>query len=164
LERTASGAVRAVPTGEQDVIAAGLVVRSVGYQGRAVAGVPFDERRGIVPNIEGRVLSDGSPLPGVYTTGWIKRGASGVIGTNRKCAQETVAHLVADFAAGRLSAPVRSRGDLCSLVRDRQPQAVDLGGWRSIDAVERSAGVLIGSPRRKISTIPGLLTAAKANR
>jgi ferredoxin/flavodoxin---NADP+ reductase len=160
LEHLASGGVGAVPTGREEFIEASLVVRSVGYRGRAIPGLPFDERRGVLPNDEGRVLDEGSPMTGIYTTGWIKRGPSGVIGTNRTCAQETVAHLVADFAAGRLVAPVCSRADLVALVRRRQPGVIDLAGWRSIDGAERRAGAATGSPRRKITTIPGLVEAA----
>jgi ferredoxin/flavodoxin---NADP+ reductase len=160
LEHSASGGVNAVPTGYGEIIEASLVVRSVGYRGRAIPGLPFDERRGVIPNDEGRVLDEGSPMTGVYTTGWIKRGPGGVIGTNRTCAQETVAHLIADFAAGRLVAPVCSRADLVALVPRRQPDVVDLAGWRAIDDAERRAGAATGSPRRKITTVPGLVEAA----
>lgn len=160
LERSSSGAIRAMPTGDEEVVDTGLVIRSVGYRGRAIPGVPFDDDRGTVPNAEGLVLEDGSPMAGVYTTGWIKRGPSGVIGTNRTCAQETVAQLLADFAGSHLAAPEHTRAELNPLVRERQPDVVDLAGWRSIDRSERQAGQANGSSRRKITTTPELVTAA----
>ena len=96
-----SGGIRAVPTDEREVIPCGLVLRSVGYRGMAMPGFPFDEGRATIRNDGGRVLDDaGVPIPGVYCTGWIKRGPSGVIGTNKKDATETVELLLED-AAGR---------------------------------------------------------------
>ncbi|MDL4816283.1 FAD-dependent oxidoreductase [Actinomadura opuntiae] len=98
---------RVEPTGERETLDAGLVLSSIGYRGTAVPGVPFDEARGVMPNAGGRVLAEpgGAVLPGVYATGWIKRGPTGFIGTNKQDAMETVRHLVEDYAQGRLSAP-----------------------------------------------------------
>ncbi|GAA2131666.1 FAD-dependent oxidoreductase [Actinomadura napierensis] len=98
---------RVEPTGERETLDAGLVLSSIGYRGTAVPGVPFDEARAVMPNAGGRVLTepDGAVLPGVYATGWIKRGPTGFIGTNKQDAMETVRHVVDDYAAGRLSAP-----------------------------------------------------------
>ncbi|MEU2038023.1 FAD-dependent oxidoreductase [Nocardia niwae] len=123
------GRVRAVATGQADRLDAGLVLTSVGYRGVAVPGVPFDERAAVVPNEEGRVLErpGGDVVPGTYVTGWIKRGPTGFIGTNKSCAQETVRHLAADFNAGRLREPAESAADFDRLVRLRQP-AVRAGG------------------------------------
>ena len=99
----ASGRIRAVPTDEREVIPCGLVLRSVGYRGTPMPGVPFDEERATIRNDEGRVLDgDGAPTRGVYCTGWIKRGPSGVIGTNKKDANETVELLLEDAGAGLL--------------------------------------------------------------
>ena len=101
LQADERGRIRAVPTEEREVIPCGIVLRSVGYQGTPMPGVPFDADSGTIRNEGGRVLDEaGAPLPGVYCTGWIKRGPSGVIGTNKKDATETIEHLLADAAAG----------------------------------------------------------------
>lgn len=131
-----AGRVVAKPTGATEVIAAGLVLRSVGYRGRPLPGVPFDERRAVVPNEGGRVLGrDGGPLPGVYAAGWIKRGPSGFIGTNKSCSTETVENLVADFNAGRLPQPTRKATELARLLpgrgtAPRRPRRGRVPGWR----------------------------------
>src|SRR3954469_4179152 len=96
--------LRAVATGEEEVIQCGLVLRSIGYRGRPLPGVPFDDRRGLIRNDGGRVTDeDGQPLPGEYVVGWIKRGPSGVIGTNKKDATDTIVKLVADAAEATLN-------------------------------------------------------------
>jgi ferredoxin--NADP+ reductase len=106
LEAGEDGSLRAVPTGEEDVLSAGLVLRSVGYRGTPLEGVPFDERRHLIPNESGRVLdADGNVLPGEYCAGWIKRGPSGVIGTNKMDATESIELLIEDAEAGRLREP-----------------------------------------------------------
>ena len=106
LERDQRSGVRAVATGEHEEIPCGLVIRSVGHRGRPLPGVPFDERRGLIRNDGGRVCDeDGTTRSGEYAVGWIKRGPSGVIGTNKKCAADTVAALLEDLAAGRLADP-----------------------------------------------------------
>ncbi|WP_207890886.1 FAD-dependent oxidoreductase [Rhodococcus sp. Eu-32] len=104
LDTDENGAVLSIATGEKETVDAGLVLTSIGYRGAALPGVPFDDRRGIIPNDGGRVLesADGTTVPGSYVTGWIKRGPSGFIGTNKSCAQETVRHLVDDFNDGTL--------------------------------------------------------------
>ena len=104
LEQDAGGRIVAVPTGDPpERIACGIVFRSVGYRGTALPGLPFDESRATLRNDGGRVLGDdGTPLPGVYAAGWIKRGPTGVIGTNKKDAAETVEALLADARAGAL--------------------------------------------------------------
>ena len=104
LETDVDGTVRSVATGEKEIVEAGLVLTSIGYRGVALPGVPFDERRGVIPNRDGRVLHspDGDVFRGTYVTGWIKRGPSGFIGTNKSCAQGTVLALVDDFNSGRL--------------------------------------------------------------
>lgn len=100
--------VRSTPTGEIDTLDTNLVLTSIGYRGVALPGVPFDVLGGIIPNTGGRVLEEtgGRTSVGSYVTGWIKRGPSGFIGTNKSCAQETVGHLVDDFNAGRLADPI----------------------------------------------------------
>ena len=147
--------VRAVPTERAEAIDAGLVLRSIGYQGSAVAGVPFDERAGVIPNEGGRVLD----APGTYVVGWIKRGPSGFIGTNKSCAQQTVGNLVADFNRGQLAAP---EGDsLVSLLHSRGSQTIDVRGWRAIDLAERLAGADQGRVRRKMTYLGEMLEAAQ---
>ncbi len=113
------GSVRARPTGERERIETGLVLRSIGYVGTPLPGVPFDDRRKTVLSQNGRVLDPqtATPLTGVYAAGWIKRGPSGVIGTNKKCAQETTDLLLEDFAAGRLLEPTRSGEELLEEIR-----------------------------------------------
>src|SRR5690606_35224959 len=101
----AEGRVTANPTGETERIDAGLVLTSVGYRGVPTPGLPFDERAGVVPNREGRVLDGEAARPGTYVTGWIKRGPTGFIGTNKSCAQQTVQRLAEDFNAGLLPDP-----------------------------------------------------------
>nr|WP_238846009.1 hypothetical protein [Nocardia terpenica] len=124
LSTDADGVVRALPTGETETLDAGLVLASVGYRGVALPGLPFDERRGVVPNREGRVLSGESALPGTYVTGWIKRGPTGFIGTNKSCAQQTVRLLADDFNSGRLAEPHRDAADFDRLVGARRPGAI----------------------------------------
>ncbi|MEU1953370.1 FAD-dependent oxidoreductase [Nocardia rhamnosiphila] len=119
------GRVRAVPTGDLDLLETGLVLTSVGYRGVPTPGLPFDEQRGVIPNQAGRVLEapDGAVFPGTYVTGWIKRGPTGFIGTNKSCAQETVQQLADDFNAGRLPEPAGSAEAFDGLLRGRRPQA-----------------------------------------
>ncbi|WP_067705027.1 FAD-dependent oxidoreductase [Nocardia jejuensis] len=121
-----NGAVHAVATEQVDTLDAGLVLTSVGYRGVAIAGVPFDEKSSVVPNLDGRVLeeSGGAVVPGSYVTGWIKRGPTGFIGTNKSCAQQTIRQLVDDFNAGRLAAPKRKASEFDRLVGERQPNVV----------------------------------------
>ena len=152
---------RAVATDERETIACGIVFRSVGYRGVELPGVPFDERAGTVPNDRGRVLgADGAPLPGVYSAGWIKRGPSGVIGTNKKDATETVDLLLEDARAGRLPSP--AEGALDDLLAERGLPHVLYAGWEAIDAHERERGEPLGRPRVKVCTWEGLLEAARA--
>ncbi len=152
------GRIVARPTGETEVVPAGLVLRSVGYKGVALAGVPFDERSGTIPNGGGRVA--GSER--TYVAGWIKRGPSGVIGTNKKDATETVELLLADARAGRLErADDGSR--LEDLLDGQGATYVDYAGWQAIDAAERRAGEPLGRPRVKLTAWETLLrTGAEA--
>ncbi|HWE83127.1 MAG TPA: FAD-dependent oxidoreductase, partial [Gaiellaceae bacterium] len=145
-----SGQLRAVPTEERETIPCGIVLRSVGYRGVALPGVPFDEGRGVIPNREGRVVGEaGEPIPGLYCAGWIKRGPSGVIGTNKKDAAETAAHVLEDADAGRLPA---GDGDLEALLVERGLPFVEYAGWEAIDAHERGLGAPHGRPRVKLAT------------
>jgi ferredoxin--NADP+ reductase len=160
LEEDGRGSVRAVPTEEREVIPCELVFRSVGYRGTGIPGMPFDERSGTIPNGGGRVLdASGALLPGLYCAGWIKRGPTGVIGTNKKDATETVDHLLEDARAGRL--PERGDGTLHELLAERGVEVVSYTGWERIDAVEKARGEPQGRPRVKLGTWDELLDAAR---
>ena len=153
LEADASGALRAVPTGETERVECGIVFRSVGYRGVELPGVPFDESRGTIANENGRVA------PGVYVAGWIKRGPSGVIGTNKKDAAETVELLLEDLRdAPRNDRPAE---ELDRLLVERGVRPVVHSGWTSIDELERAAGEELGRPRVKLVTWAELLEAAQ---
>ncbi|HEX3057218.1 MAG TPA: FAD-dependent oxidoreductase [Gaiellaceae bacterium] len=144
---------RAVPTDERETLSCGLVFRSVGYRGVALPGVPFEERSGVIPNEGGRVA------PGVYVAGWIKRGPTGVIGTNKKDATETVERLLADLR----DAPRKgtTAEDVDALLDERGVRRVVYAGWLAIDEVERSAGEPLGRPRVKLCTWDELLAASE---
>ena len=159
----ADGRIRAEPTGEREVIPCGVVFRSVGYHGVAVPGVPFDERRGTIPNEGGRVRdADGATIPGVYCTGWIKRGPSGVIGTNKKDATETVELLLEDAQAGLLPGRDEEAPGLDAVLARRNGEVVSYAGWEAIDAVERARGEPLGRPRVKLCSWDELLAAARS--
>ena len=159
LERDADGGVRAVATGEHELIPCGLVIRSIGYRGQPLPGVPFDERHGVIRNAGGRVCDeDGALFVGEYVAGWIKRGPSGVIGTNKRCATDTVARLLEDLEHGRLDEPRVVADDLW--LRTRVPGLVTWAGWQRIDEHERGLGAAQGRPRVKLVRLPQLLAAA----
>jgi ferredoxin/flavodoxin---NADP+ reductase len=158
------GRLRAVPTGQEETIPCQLVFRSVGYRGLPLPGVPFDEERNVVPNDHGRVLDgpDGAQRPGEYVSGWIKRGPSGIIGTNKKDSQDTVDSLLADHAAGKLPQPVHDDPEAIeALLAERVPAHIRYDGWQAIDEAERSAGEPHGRPRVKLTRTEHLLHAAK---
>jgi ferredoxin--NADP+ reductase len=164
LVRGEDGSVRARPTGVRERIEAGLVLRSIGYVGTPLPGVPFDGNRSTVLNQEGRVIDPQTqaPIPGVYAAGWIKRGPSGVIGTNKKDAQETTGLLLADARAGRLPEPAESPEALLERLRDQGVHVVDYTGWEAIDAHERSLGEPSGRPRVKLVRRVDLLDRSRS--
>ncbi len=146
---SADGRLQAVPTGEEEELPASLVIRSIGYRGVEIPGVPFDARRGLIRNLGGRVIDEGDgPLTGEYAVGWIKRGPSGVIGTNKKDAADTVARLLEDRDEGRLGAPELEPTE--EWVLERAPAAVSWAGWANIDAHETGRGEPLGRPRVKV--------------
>jgi ferredoxin/flavodoxin---NADP+ reductase len=162
LERAEDGSLAPRPTGARAVVPAGLVLRAVGYRGDPIAGVPFDARRGVIANVEGRVLGpDGQPTR-EYVVGWAKRGPSGVIGTNKKCAFETVRALTQDMVAGRLDAPVQSEPAIEPFVRSRQPDLVTYSDWDTIDRHEREQGRRVGSPRVKLTRVSDMIDLVHA--
>ncbi|WP_143965738.1 FAD-dependent oxidoreductase [Gordonia zhaorongruii] len=155
---------RIEPTDETGTLATGLVVRSVGYRGRPVEGLPFDADRAVVPSDESRVLdgTGGDRLPGLFVSGWVKRGPTGGIGRNRKCGQEAARAIVEDFANGVLPAPSRDADDVVELVTERGAQRVDLAGWKAIDTVEKTAGKQAGRRRVKLVSVNELESAAQS--
>jgi ferredoxin/flavodoxin---NADP+ reductase len=162
VERTAvDGDGRAMGTGELEVLPADLVVRSVGYRGIPLPGLPVDERSGCVPNEDGRVLRDGQVSIGEYVAGWIKRGPSGVVGTNKHDARETVAALLADAADGVLGTcgPV---DDLVDELVSRGAEPVLLEDWRAIDAAETALGATRGRARTTLHEWESLMAAVRA--
>jgi len=161
LEADAAGRIRAVPTDEREVIPGGIVFRSVGYHGVQLPGVPFDETTGTMPNSGGRVLDgSGEPITGLYAAGWIKRGPTGVIGTNKKDATETVERLLEDARGGVLPT-ADSPARIEDLLAERGVQPVMYPGWEAIDALERARGEKLGRPRVKLCTWDELLAAAR---
>ncbi|SHN28683.1 ferredoxin--NADP+ reductase [Cryptosporangium aurantiacum] len=163
VERTAlTPDGRVVGTGEQAVIEAQLVVRSVGYRGVPLPGLPFDASAGVVPHERGRVVRDGAPAPGEYVAGWIKRGPTGVIGTNKSDAHETIETLLADAAAGRLLR-TESPDSLTTLLADRGVRVFTLEDWRTIDAAEIALGESRGRTRTTLATRAELLDAVDSH-
>jgi ferredoxin--NADP+ reductase len=160
---TEDGRLVAVPTAEHEAVQCGVVFRSVGYRGVGLPGLPFDERRGTIRNEGGRVVeSDGSHVVGTYCAGWIKRGPTGIIGTNKKDATETVAQLLDDVRAGLISHREEVTAESVeSLLAERDSKAVMYAGWASIDELERAAGEKLGRPRVKLRTWDELLEAAE---
>jgi ferredoxin/flavodoxin---NADP+ reductase len=158
-----NGGLVAVPTEERETLECGLVFRSVGYRGVGLPEVPFDERRGTIRNEGGRVVADdGEHLTRIYCAGWSKRGPTGIIGTNKKDASETVARLLEDVEAGRLVHQERATPDAVeALLEERGVRAVLYHGWTSIDEHERAAGEKLGRPRVKLRTWDELLEAAE---
>jgi ferredoxin--NADP+ reductase len=154
------GTLRAQDTGEREELECGLVLRSVGYTGVPIEGVPFDEKRGLILNEGGRVLDshDAGHKVGHYTAGWIKRGPSGVIGTNKKDALETVQHLLADVEAGTLLAPEKPEpGAVEDLLRERGIRYVSFEDWQAINEAEVGRGEPHGRPRVKFVRVEEML-------
>jgi ferredoxin/flavodoxin---NADP+ reductase len=163
IEPDRRGGLRAVATDREEVIPCGLVIRSIGYRGLPLGDVPFDPRRGLIRNDGGRVCGeDGEPHAGEYCVGWIKRGPSGVIGTNKKDAADTVARIVEDAGAGRLPEPSGADAEATGAwLRACAPAVVEWDGWQAIDEHERSLGEAAGRPRVKLVTIDELVAASR---
>jgi ferredoxin--NADP+ reductase len=158
------GAIRARDTGERETVQCGLVLRSVGYKGRGVEGLPFDERRGVLPNDGGRVVDPetGQQVPGHYVAGWIKRGPSGVIGTNKKDAQETVNSLLADVRESKLEKPAADAATVADWLAERVPDHVTYAGWEAIDSAEQERGRPQERPRIKFTRVDEMVDVARS--
>jgi len=148
-------------TDESRTLAAGLVLTSIGYRGKPIRGLPFDEVTAVVPNDGGRVIDPGSsqPVRGSYVAGWIKRGPTGFIGTNKSCAAQTVHNLVADYNDGVLTDPVHKTTSLDRFVRGRKPSVIDAAGWKAIDDAEIARGGGM-RPRDKFTGVAEMLDIA----
>jgi ferredoxin/flavodoxin---NADP+ reductase len=165
LYRDEAGAIRARDTGEREEIECGLVLRSIGYKGIGLEGIPFDTDRGVIPNVGGRVtdLESGEQAAGHYAVGWIKRGPSGVIGTNKKDAQDTVDSLLADLEAGKVPEREPVEQTIEELLAERAGDHVTYLGWQAIDSAEIAAGEPHGRPRVKFCSIEEMVEAAKTS-
>ena len=152
-----NGRLQARATEEEYLLDTGLVFRAIGYRGTPFPGLPFDDRQGVIDNDKGRVIEHGKPAAGVYVTGWIKRGAKGVIGTNKKCAMETVRCFFEDIRENRITKSHFSGEDIAALLLDRQPNLVDKSAWKKIDHHERVAGRLQRRPRVKLTNFDDML-------
>jgi ferredoxin/flavodoxin---NADP+ reductase len=165
LEHGGDGGMRAQATDEHETLDCGLVFRSIGYRGIPIDGVPFDDWKGTIPNEEGRVVDPEAQraIPGLYVAGWIKRGPSGVIGTNKRDAQETVEHMIEDVHEDRIHDPESPDPKAIEdLVAERVPDFVEYSGWELIDAAEKTAGEPHGRPRVKFTRVAEMLEAARA--
>ncbi len=160
LERDDTGALRARPTQKQSTVDTGLVLRAIGYRGCPFPGLPFDDRRGVIENHLGRVGSENDAVPGVYVTGWIKRGPKGVIGSNKKCARDTVRCLLEDSAAGKLRAASLDANAVANILMERKPDLIQYQGWKKIDQQERLAGQSAGRPRVKLTHLDAMTECA----
>ncbi|MGH7355595.1 MAG: FAD-dependent oxidoreductase [Candidatus Rokuibacteriota bacterium] len=162
LVATDTGTLQPKPTDRFEDLAVGLVFRSVGYRGVPLPGVPFHDAWGVILNDKGRVLDPDTrkPLPGEYTAGWIKRGPTGVIGTNKPDAGETVAGMVEDVAAGRTLAPAQPSAEAAEdLVRLRQPKFISYPDWLRLNELEVARGRAAGRPRIKLTRVEDMLAA-----
>jgi ferredoxin--NADP+ reductase len=159
LEPRDDGSLAARPTGERETLGCCLVLRSIGYKGIAIPEVPFDERRGTIPNLTGRIVDGEHHVTGEYVTGWIRRGPSGVIGTNKKDGQEAASSLLEDAEAGLLNEP-SNEGDIAQVLAERGVEPISWEGWKRIDAHEQELGGGI-RPRVKLTRYEHLHSAAR---
>lgn len=156
-ELDGSGGV--IGTGETVTLPAQLLLRSVGYRGLPLPGVPFDEQSGVIPHVAGRVQRNGGTAAGEYVVGWIKRGPTGVIGTNKGDAKETVERLLHDLDA-LPRAPHREPNMIIDKLTRQDVEVVTWAGWEAIDTAEQALGVAAGRTRMKIASREALLIAA----
>ena len=153
------GVLKAKATDEVMHLNVDMVFRSIGYRGEAISGLPFDDRRGTIPNDQGQLLDgvDGKLLNQEYTAGWIKRGPSGVIGTNKQDAMETVSRLKQNWQTSQTSQPKLVQDDLLDLLKKMKIQFVSFEDWKKLDKFELEQGQLIGKSRQKICEVEEML-------
>ena len=162
LQATPAGTLVAKPTDRFEDLAVGLVFRSVGYRGMPLPGVPFNQDWGVILNAKGRVLDPGTkePLVGLYAAGWIKRGPTGVIGTNKPDAAETVDNMLADAAQGKTFTPAAAAAAAAEAsIRQRQPLFISFADWQRLNEIEVQRGRAAGRPRVKFTRVPDMLAA-----
>lgn len=150
---------RAEKTGETVEQKCGILFRSIGYNGIPIEGVPFDEKEGIFPNDKGRLLDNGSVVNGVYVTGWIKRGPSGIIGTNKPDSAETVNCLLEDIE--KIDGEKPGNSGIMKILSEKQIRSVNYDGWKKIDEAEVKRGEPKGKPREKFTRIEEMLDIIK---
>jgi ferredoxin--NADP+ reductase len=164
LYRDDNGEIRSRSTEEYEELEAGIVFRSIGYHGVPLPEVPFHEKWGVIHNEKGRVTDPGTSehLDGLYATGWIKRGPSGVIGTNKQDSGETVECIVEDIKSGKLIRPESpDRGSLEAFIKDCQPDHITYQDWLRLDVLEIERGKAAGRPRLKYTSLEEILEALK---
>ncbi len=162
LQATSAGTLVAKPTDRREDLPVGLIFRAVGYRGIPLPGVPFNQDWGVILNEKGRVLDPASkePVAGLYAAGWIKRGPTGVIGTNKPDAAETVAHMVEDAAEGKALTPTEPEaGAAEALIRERQPAYISYPDWQKLNEMEVQRGKAAGRPRVKFTRVQDMLAA-----
>lgn len=165
LVRSGNGGAAAQGTGEYEELPCQMVLRSIGYKGLRLPEIPFDEKTGTIPNREGRVIdpSTSRPFPRLYVAGWIKRGPSGVIGTNKPDAAATVEAMLADLQQGEFSVEINSDPEtIPALLTHKQARYISFADWQHIDQLEIAQGKKVGKPREKFTTIPELLALVKS--
>ena len=164
LYETPTGTLQPRATGEEEILPVGLVFRSVGYRGVPLPGVPFNDKWSVILNEKGRVIDPATkrPVVGEYTGGWIKRGPSGVIGTNKPDAAETVTCMLEDLARGAVLQPAHPRADAAdALVQSRQPQSLSYADWKTLDRLEADRGRASGRPRVKFTRLEDIYAALR---
>lgn len=162
LYQAEDGSIRPRATGVTETIPVGLVFRSIGYKGVALPGVPFDERAGVIPNVKGRVMNDGEAVTGEYVVGWIKRGPSGIIGTNKPDAQDTADRMLEDVDAGKTLSPEDARPEaITTLLQNRNVEFVTFADWLILDRLEQDRGQAQNRPRVKFTANEEMLEALR---
>ncbi|TPX58972.1 hypothetical protein PhCBS80983_g02814 [Powellomyces hirtus] len=160
---------KAVGTGQIEELSTGLLLRSIGYRSVPFRGVPFDSRKGLIPNVKGRVSDEKDSASGLYVSGWLKRGPTGVITATMYDAIETATSIVEDVQAGNLKSQVASKGSdgfesLKDLLKERGANPISFKDWESIDKAEITAGEAKGKPREKIVDVQSMLKIVAAGR
>ncbi|XP_019088636.1 PREDICTED: NADPH:adrenodoxin oxidoreductase, mitochondrial isoform X2 [Camelina sativa] len=168
LESAGSGKQLAVGTGEFEDLNCSLVLKAIGYKSVPINGLPFDHKKGVVPNVRGRVVSQpveglSQTERGLYVCGWLKRGPVGIIATNLYCAEETVGSISEDIEEGVFTSSKEGSKGLMQLLEKREVKKVDFSGWEKVDAKEKQMGSERNKPREKLVTWDDLLAAAAAN-